>query len=287
MVVQPAALSGHPGQQPHLVAGAGAQPVVPAAWSRRTRTRCSHWERSAARERARPTNSATVAGCSRGAWRRCGTSRMSPAIWRSLSLFMECGGSSAEESVGGGVSRTVRPGHGRERMPWCGPRGTAAESRWDSGAAGAREAQQLEQRQQLQRARAAPRDPAERVEVSAKFASMPTRTAVHTFAVNSTPGMWDAVHLIRFISRGERFVRGAVRDTWRTTGRSTSARSRDRGCDPVRFDATCRNEIELLGVLSRKACAEDRPSGAPACHQAACQGLCRFEHFPHGLGSAE
>ncbi|CAM5732040.1 hypothetical protein SALBM311S_01589 [Streptomyces alboniger] len=25
------ALSGHPGQQPHLVAGAGAQPVVPAA----------------------------------------------------------------------------------------------------------------------------------------------------------------------------------------------------------------------------------------------------------------
>jgi hypothetical protein len=39
-----------------------------------------------------------------------------------------------------------------------------------------------------------------RVEVSAKFASMPTRTAVHTFTVNSTPGMWDVVHLIRFIS---------------------------------------------------------------------------------------
>lgn len=38
-----------------------------------------------------------------------------------------------------------------------------------------------------------------RVEVSAKFASMPTRTAVHTFTVNSTPGMWDMVHLIRFI----------------------------------------------------------------------------------------
>ena len=30
VVVQPAALTGHPGQQPHLVAGAGAQPVVPA-----------------------------------------------------------------------------------------------------------------------------------------------------------------------------------------------------------------------------------------------------------------
>ncbi|KAB1143876.1 hypothetical protein F7R91_23390 [Streptomyces luteolifulvus] len=36
--------------------------------------------------------------------------------------------------------------------------------------------------------------------MSAKFASMPTRTPVHTFAVNSTPGMWDMFHLIRFIS---------------------------------------------------------------------------------------
>ncbi|GGV81218.1 hypothetical protein GCM10010228_54090 [Streptomyces massasporeus] len=61
-------------------------------------------------------------------------------------------------------------------------------------------AQQLEQRQ-LQRARAAPWDPAVRVEVSAKFASMPTRTPVHTFTVNSTPGMWDVVHLIRSIAQ--------------------------------------------------------------------------------------
>ncbi len=38
-----------------------------------------------------------------------------------------------------------------------------------------------------------------RVEVSAKFASMPTRTSVHTRTVNSTPGMWDMFHLIRFI----------------------------------------------------------------------------------------
>jgi hypothetical protein len=38
-----------------------------------------------------------------------------------------------------------------------------------------------------------------RVEVSAKFASMPTRTAVHTCTVNLTPGMWDTVHLFRFI----------------------------------------------------------------------------------------
>ncbi|AVV42293.1 hypothetical protein C6376_13500 [Streptomyces sp. P3] len=36
--------------------------------------------------------------------------------------------------------------------------------------------------------------------MSAKFASMPTRTAAHTFTVNSTPRMWDVVHLIRFIS---------------------------------------------------------------------------------------
>ncbi|GGW75966.1 hypothetical protein GCM10010503_61940 [Streptomyces lucensis JCM 4490] len=59
-------------------------------------------------------------------------------------------------------------------------------------------AQQLEQQQQLQRARAAPWDPAVRVEVGAKFASMPTRTAVHTRAVNSTPGTCDTFHLIRF-----------------------------------------------------------------------------------------
>ncbi|GAB7108827.1 hypothetical protein JCM4814A_71410 [Streptomyces phaeofaciens JCM 4814] len=79
----------------------------------------------------------------------------------------------------------------------------------DSEAAGARWAQQLEQQQQLQRARAAPWDPAERVEVSAEFASMPTRTPVHTFTVNSTPGMWDMVHLIRFISETKGlFIRG-------------------------------------------------------------------------------
>ncbi|GAA3886291.1 hypothetical protein GCM10023084_43780 [Streptomyces lacrimifluminis] len=71
----------------------------------------------------------------------------------------------------------------------------------DSKAAGARWAQQLEQQQQLQRTRSAPRDRAGRVEVSAKFASMPTRTSVHTSTVNSTPGMWDMFHLIRFTSQ--------------------------------------------------------------------------------------
>ncbi|GAA3303040.1 hypothetical protein GCM10020295_50580 [Streptomyces cinereospinus] len=71
----------------------------------------------------------------------------------------------------------------------------------DSEAAGARSAQQLEQQQQLRRAWAAPRDPAERVEVGAKFASMPTRTAAHTSTVNSAPDMWDMFHLIRFIDQ--------------------------------------------------------------------------------------
>ncbi len=37
--------------------------------------------------------------------------------------------------------------------------------------------------------------------MSAEFASMPTRTAVHSSTVNSTPDMWDMVHLIRFISQ--------------------------------------------------------------------------------------
>lgn len=39
-----------------------------------------------------------------------------------------------------------------------------------------------------------------RVVVSTEFASMPSRTAAHTPTVNLTPGMWDTVHLIRFIS---------------------------------------------------------------------------------------
>lgn len=38
-----------------------------------------------------------------------------------------------------------------------------------------------------------------RVEASAKFASMPPRTAVHTGTVNSMTVMWDMFHLIRLI----------------------------------------------------------------------------------------
>lgn len=47
-----------------------------------------------------------------------------------------------------------------------------------------------------------------RVEVSAKFASMPTRTPVHTDTVNSMPGMWDMVHLFRFILQGKGLLKG-------------------------------------------------------------------------------
>ncbi len=47
-----------------------------------------------------------------------------------------------------------------------------------------------------------------RVVVSAEFASMPTRTAVHTITVNLTPGMWDMFHLIRFISQAKGLLMG-------------------------------------------------------------------------------
>lgn len=38
-----------------------------------------------------------------------------------------------------------------------------------------------------------------RVEVSAKFASMPIRSPVHTPTVNFMSVMWEMFHLIRFI----------------------------------------------------------------------------------------
>lgn len=73
-----------------------------------------------------------------------------------------------------------------------------------------------------------------RVEVSAKFGSMPTRTAVHTRTVNSTPGMWDMFHLIRFISE----VKGLFRCL-------PGHMAHNRAHKPQW------NEIELLGVLPR------------------------------------
>ena len=110
-------------------------------------------------------------------------------------------------------------------------------------------AQQLGQQQQLQRAWAAPRDPAERVEVSAKFASMPPRTAVHTCTVNSAPGMWDMFHLIRFISE----VKGLFT---RPSGHMAHNRAQ----------APRGNEIELLGVLLRAGPVPDwRPLVGLVC----------------------
>lgn len=46
-----------------------------------------------------------------------------------------------------------------------------------------------------------------RVEVDAKCASMPIRTAVHTSAVNCMSGMWEMFHLIRFISQAKGLFR--------------------------------------------------------------------------------
>jgi hypothetical protein len=68
-------------------------------------------------------------------------------------------------------------------------------------------AQQLEQKQQ-QRARAAPWDPAVRVEAGAKFASMPTRTPVHTSAVNFVSAIWEMFHLYRFTWQAKGLCRG-------------------------------------------------------------------------------
>lgn len=47
-----------------------------------------------------------------------------------------------------------------------------------------------------------------RVEAGAKFASMPTRTPVHTSTVNCMSGMWEMFHLIRFIWQAKGLFRG-------------------------------------------------------------------------------
>ncbi|GHD95811.1 hypothetical protein GCM10010508_61940 [Streptomyces naganishii JCM 4654] len=86
---------------------------------------------------------------------------------------------------------------------------------------------QQPQWRQLQRARAAPWDPAVRVGVSAEFASMPTRTAVHTSTVNSTPGMWDMFHLIRFISQVKGLLTRGPGHMAHMPGTQAPLRSRD------------------------------------------------------------
>jgi hypothetical protein len=114
------------------------------------------------------------------------------------------------------VSHAVRPGRGRGGCPLAGE-GNGSRAWTGSVAAGACTAQRLGQ-QQLQRQRAAPRDPAVRVEVSAKCASMPTRTAVHTSAVNFTSAMWMSLHLFRCI----RAMKGLC---WRCRGDMGSIRA--------------------------------------------------------------
>ncbi len=191
MVVESAALSGHRGQQPHLVAGSGAQPVVPAGGrvvldevlppgavggdgagqaEPRTRTR---WRGA----RAAAGAGAVLRGCRRRSGGRC---RCSWVRW-----FL--GG---ELGCRGAVSVRVTDGEGalvRASAPEAG-RGFAsvAARQPERGTA-----QQLGQQQQLQRARAAPWDPAVRVEVSAKFASMPISTSVHTSTVNFVSAIWE------------------------------------------------------------------------------------------------
>ena len=255
MVVQSAALAGHPGQQPHLVAGAGAQPVVPAGgrvvlgrgaptgrgrrrWSGRGRRTRPRWPGA----RAAAGGGAGLRGCRRRSGGRC---RCSWVRW-----FL--GGERCR------VSRTVRPGHGR-RSARMRARDSSRVER--TGAAGAREAQQLEQQQQ-QRAWTAPRNPAVRVEVSAEFASMPTRTAVHTRTVNSMPDLGAMFHLIRFICAGERFVQRATG----THGAQPGARRRRRGSRDrtvIRFASVARIATRSNSWASSPVRGAD--AGAQAC----------------------
>ncbi|TXS40748.1 hypothetical protein EAO75_38260 [Streptomyces sp. uw30] len=65
-----------------------------------------------------------------------------------------------------------------------------------------------------------------RVEVSAEFASMPTRTSVRTFGVNSAPAQWDRFHLIRCISVAKGLFMGR-------SGDMAHNRAHERRCDPV------------------------------------------------------
>nr|BFD84455.1 hypothetical protein StreXyl84_38560 [Streptomyces sp. Xyl84] len=102
-----------------------------------------------------------------------------------------------------------------------------AGARTAAGAGARRRGAQQPQQRQLQRARAAPWDPAVRVEVSTEFASMPTRTPVHTNAVNSMPGMWDMVHLIRFISQVKGLLSGSPGHMAHMPGAQAPLRSRD------------------------------------------------------------
>ncbi|PBC63179.1 hypothetical protein BKI49_14655 [Streptomyces sp. Tue6028] len=65
-----------------------------------------------------------------------------------------------------------------------------------------------------------------RVEVSAKFASMPSRTPVHTFTVNLMSKMWEMFHLIRFTWQAKGLFRSRP-------GHMAHNRAHKPRCDPV------------------------------------------------------
>ena len=211
VVVRPAALAGHPGQQPHLVAGAGAQPVVPAGRrvvadqvvplgavggdrsgpGRRTRPR---WPGA----RAGAAGGAGLRGCRRRSGGRCRCS------WVRWFLGREGG------EVGGLLGVADRPPGSRveQACPGVGRRETAAESRWTQrvqpervGLNSWNDDNSYSGRGQRRGTRRSA------VEVSAKCREHAHKDDRFTPALSTRrPGMWGMVHLIRFIVRGERFV---------------------------------------------------------------------------------
>ena len=218
-------------------------------------------------ERARPTKSATVAGCSRGGGAgavRRGCRRRSGGRCRCSWVRWV----PRRKRVLGDWGVAYRPpGSRAEVCPGAGG-GPAAEARsGDSAAAGARWAQQLrQQQQQLQRAWAAPRDPAVRVEVSAKFASMPTRTPVHTRDVNLMSGMWAMFHLIRFISAAKGLCRSL-------RGHMAHNRAHKPRRDPVIHADPC--DPHVIRFASSSALERDRTPERPPSYRSCAEAELR------------
>ncbi|QDI70746.1 hypothetical protein CD934_20175 [Streptomyces calvus] len=99
--------------------------------------------------------------------------------------------------------------------------------------------------------------------MSAEFASMPTRTAAHSSTVNSTPGMWDMFHLIRFMSQAKGLLSRFPGHKLRTAGRHAPLRSRDPTV--IRFASTRVSERDRSpGRPPRRGSAETlRAAGSP------------------------
>ena len=121
VVVGPAALAGQPAEQPHLVAGAGPQPVVPAVSRRSGPAAPSGRGRRRSRgpaRRTRPPWWGARVGRAAGAGRRAGPRRS-----ESLSLFMEAWflgswtatGATARRAAGYAVAAAAYAGRGAGR----------------------------------------------------------------------------------------------------------------------------------------------------------------------------